>query len=92
MLVVRVELWPGGERIFARQIAQMRIGNISNLAPVSTYRIQASNSAAPRLGIRAFVAEGMTIEHCRRDAVWVLLAKSSARVAQAWEEATAKDS
>jgi hypothetical protein len=92
MLVVRVELWPAGEQIFSRQIAQMRISNISDLAPVSTYRIHASSSAASRLGIRAFVAEGMTIDHRRRDPLWVLLAKSSARVVQAWEEANAEDS
>ena len=92
MLVVRVELWPGGELIFSRQIAQMRIGNFSDLAAVSTYRIHASSTAAPRLGIRAFVAEGMTVEHRRRDPLWVLLAKSTARVVQAWEEANAKDS
>jgi hypothetical protein len=40
MLVVKVEIWPGGDESQAYQVGAMEIGNISGLAPVSDYEVR----------------------------------------------------
>ncbi|WGD53224.1 hypothetical protein QA641_04670 [Bradyrhizobium sp. CB1650] len=47
MLVVTVELWPGGSAWMRGCIASMRIENISNLAPVSDYLVEAVEEFNP---------------------------------------------
>lgn len=37
MLVVKVEVWPGGDESRAREIERLYAGNISSLADVSDY-------------------------------------------------------
>lgn len=37
MLVVRLEVWPGGDGRMARVIDELRIGNVTELASVSDY-------------------------------------------------------
>ena len=37
MLVVRVELWPGGDAKRARELGRLALANVSGLAPVSDY-------------------------------------------------------
>lgn len=39
MLVVKVEVWPGGDVRRAKKIHTIHIGNVSNLAPVSDYEV-----------------------------------------------------
>jgi hypothetical protein len=42
MIVVKVYLWPGGDRTRERELASAEIANISDLAPASTYAVLAA--------------------------------------------------
>lgn len=41
MIVVKVELWPGGNEATAREIHRLGIANVSNLREVSSYLVVA---------------------------------------------------
>ena len=41
MIVVKVELWPGGDEATAREIHRLGIANVSNLREVSSYLVVA---------------------------------------------------
>jgi hypothetical protein len=41
MLVVKIELWPGDYKEGKRLLADARIGNVSNLADVGDYTVEA---------------------------------------------------
>lgn len=41
MIVVKVELWPGGDGATAREIHRLAIANVSNLREVSSYLVVA---------------------------------------------------
>jgi hypothetical protein len=47
MLVVKVELVPGGFEPMRRTVASMRIWNLSDLADVSDYRVEGTERANP---------------------------------------------
>ncbi|MEI9923444.1 MAG: hypothetical protein WDN50_07890 [Bradyrhizobium sp.] len=53
MLKVTIEIFPGGARQFRRTIASMSIGNITDLANVSDYRVDALESANHLTGAKA---------------------------------------
>jgi hypothetical protein len=78
MLVIRVELWPGGDERFKTVLARAGIGNISNLADVSDYEIVASEGANPLTGTPAWKGRGLLHQHDRRQSVWALVAKAAA--------------
>jgi hypothetical protein len=82
MLRVTVELVPGGAAAFRRTIGLMTIGNISDLADVSDYRVSVTEAANPLIGtppqVRNFVVHG----HWRRQSVWKLLARAIADMEQ----------
>lgn len=52
MLVIKIELWPGGEEQYKTVIARAGIGNLSALADVSDYEVVASESASRSRGRR----------------------------------------
>jgi len=81
MLVVTVELWPGGSSALRRPIGTMHIGNISDLADLSDYRIIAMETANPLTGTPPGIAKFSVLAHARRQRVWAL-------VQRACEEAT----
>jgi len=90
MLVVTVDLVPGGFEPMRRTIASMRIANISDLAEVSDYLVEASETSnplagTPSLNIRCFVRG-----HARARSVWALLAKASEEIANT-DPATSSD-
>ena len=39
MVVVKLEIWPGGDELKMREIGRAHIANISNLADVSDYSV-----------------------------------------------------
>lgn len=41
MIVVKVELWPGGDEATAREIHRIGIANVSNLREISSYLVVA---------------------------------------------------
>lgn len=75
MLVVRVEIWPGGYELGKREIAKMEVGNISDLADTSDYIARLEEYGNERLGIPKSKATVQVTGHARRSTVWSLIRK-----------------
>ncbi|GAB9109877.1 hypothetical protein [Bradyrhizobium diazoefficiens] len=73
MLLVTIEVHPAGIRALRRTVGTLRIGNESDLADISDYRVHAMQSANPLTGEKAVAAEFMVLAHDRRQQVWPLL-------------------
>jgi hypothetical protein len=82
MLKVTIELLPGGFSPM-RTIGSMRISNMSNLADVSDYTVEAMESANPPTGDPPRNAACLMLAHDRRQSVWSLLAKASEEIMKA---------
>jgi hypothetical protein len=76
MLIVNIEILPGGSAEMRRTIASMRISNLSSLADISDYRVQANESANPIAGVPPGYAECVVLRHDRRQSVWILLQRA----------------
>ncbi|MET4218715.1 hypothetical protein ABIB00_003933 [Bradyrhizobium sp. LB14.3] len=76
MLVVTVELWPGGSSRLRRPIGTMHIGNQSDLADVSDYWVIAMATANPLTGEPAGIAQFPVLAHPRRQRVWALIQRA----------------
>jgi hypothetical protein len=77
MLRVTIDLVPSGYEPLRRTIATMIIGNMSDLADVSNYRIEVIE-AENKLTLqppRSCVCE--VLEHDRRQSVWALIEKAA---------------
>jgi hypothetical protein len=83
MLIVTVDLVPGGYESHRRSIGSMRISNLSELADRLDYRIEAMESANPLTGTEPRKAECMVLAHDRRQSVWALLARASEEIVKA---------
>jgi hypothetical protein len=77
MLVIKVELWPGGYEGMKRTLAKAHIGNVSNLADVSNYVVSVSEGPNPIAGAPAWSARGRIDGHDRQQSVWALVAKTA---------------
>jgi hypothetical protein len=77
MLLITVELVPGGFAPMRRTIASMRISNLSDLAPISDYRVQATEAPNPLTGTPACNVDCIVRGHNRAQSVWALLARAS---------------
>ena len=77
MLRVLVELVPGGYAPLRRTIATMNIGNVTDLADVSDYKIDAIEAANPLAGTRPRSGTCVVSGHDRRQSVWALIAKAA---------------
>jgi hypothetical protein len=87
MLVIKVELWPGGDERYKTVLARAGIGNISNLADVSDYEVLASEGKNPLTGTPAWKGRGLLHMHDRRQSVWALVAKAATWAAAEAEKA-----
>jgi hypothetical protein len=87
MIVVTVELLPGGSAEMRRTIASMHISNMSSLADISDYRIQVKESGNPIAGAPPGYAECLVLRHDRRQSVLVLLLRACEEIMKAdWVE------
>lgn len=67
MLVVAVEIWPGGDRSRKVRIAEATAANVSELSEVSDYKCRVTATGCADLGIEP-IAENFKIEdHHRAD-------------------------
>jgi hypothetical protein len=80
MLVITVDLVPGGYAPMRRTIAAMNISNISHLAEISDYRIEASETSNPLAGTPPRTVRCVICGHARAQSVWALLAKASEEI------------
>lgn len=73
MLIVKVELWPGGRSALKRPLGTLHIGNKSQLADLSDYHVIAMELANKLTGDPPGIAEFDVLAHPRRQRVWALL-------------------
>ncbi len=83
MLVITVDIVPGGYEPHRRTIGSMRIANISKLADVSAYAVEVIEGANPLTGAKRRNAACTVLAHDRRQSVWALLAKASEEIIKA---------
>jgi hypothetical protein len=69
MLVVTVELLPGGAEFLRRSIATTRISNEGDLPDMSTYRVTAMEPTRRLTGSPADIAHMRFADHSRRQRV-----------------------
>jgi hypothetical protein len=70
MLVVKIELWPGGAADRAREIGRLGIANVSDLAEVSDYVAVLQDDSGHESSV--FLSG-----HRRREGFWGLLARAA---------------
>ncbi|OKO86816.1 hypothetical protein [Bradyrhizobium sp. AS23.2] len=80
MLVVTIDLVPGGFEPMRRTIASMRIANISDLADISDYRVETVETSNPLIGTPERTAQCVIQGHARAQSVWALLARASEEI------------
>jgi hypothetical protein len=83
MLRITVDLVPGGFEPLSRKIATMQIANLSDLADLSDYAIEATEGPNPLTKTGARRAHGNVLAHERRQSVWALIAKAADEIRQA---------
>lgn len=83
MLVVTAELVPSGFEPMRRAIASMRISNLSDLADVSDYQVEAMEGANPLTGDPPRRAECIVSAHARKQSVWALLQRACEEITKA---------
>lgn len=74
MLVLKVELWPDGEKVGRRTIGAVEIGNLSDLAPVSDYVVRVMTGAESWEGVRG--REAFVYGHDRSRSIWELIRRA----------------
>jgi hypothetical protein len=83
LLAITIDLVPGGYAPMRRTIASMSIVNISDLAEVSDYRIEAFEARNPLTGSPPCSSCCVVRAHSRAQSVWALLAKASEAIMKA---------
>jgi len=78
MLLVRCELLPGGDPSRRRVIGTLQIANITDLAPTSSYWVEAEEAANYLAGTKARVASVQIDGHLRSQSIWTLLHRATA--------------
>ena len=74
MLVIRAEVWPGGDYRRARVIGMMTAANISNLADISDYAFEISEHTS-MIVPRTLNVTGTVEGHNRKQTLWALVRK-----------------
>jgi hypothetical protein len=75
MLRVTVEIWPGGDKTRARALAIANVANLSDLADVSDYVMDANEGYNPITNAAPWSQRGHIFQHDRKASVWALIAK-----------------
>lgn len=83
MIIVTVELMPGGYAPRRRTIASMRIANVSECADISDYSINLLEAANPLAGSPPRNGSCEVLAHDRRQTVWSLIAKAASAALEA---------
>lgn len=71
MLVVKIELWPGGDPAYAEEIGCMALANVSDLSSTSDYLVVAADDSGTQV-------EHIINGHRREHGFWPLLAAAAA--------------
>ena len=84
MIVVTIQIHPGGDASRAFPIGFMTIANVSGLAPTSSYDCKVQTTGCADLGIEPYEAHFAVHGHSRRDGVLKLLYRVLWRVRNGW--------
>lgn len=76
MLVVKIEIWPYGDKKKKRKLYELKIANISNNPDVADYMIDVNNGDGLNL-LRDWVNK-----HVRSDGLFVLMKKVFTKIAK----------
>lgn len=83
MLTITIDLVPGGYAPMRRTIASMSISNVSDLAEVSDYRVEAMEARNPPTGSAPRSSCCVVSNHNRAQSIWALLARASEAIMKA---------
>ncbi len=83
MLVITIDILPGGDPQRRKTIASMRIDNISDLADISDYVVQGLEEVDTLTGSHLRSARTFVRGHDRLQQVWPLIAKAADALARA---------
>jgi hypothetical protein len=83
MLIITVELASGEFSPIRRTTASMRISNLSDLADVSDYLVEATELSNPLTGDLPRRAECIVPAHARKQSVWALLQRACEEITKA---------
>jgi len=75
MMVVRIEIWPGGDEQAAFEIGRMDVANVGAVADVGAYAASVTQRATPTIGVPSFVRSVTVASHPRGDGPWALVAR-----------------
>jgi hypothetical protein len=87
VIVVTIQVHPGGDASRAFAIGVMTIANISGLAPNSSYDCRVATTGDAELGLAPYEARFTVHGHHRRDGVLKLLYRVLWRVRNGWSAA-----
>lgn len=73
MLIVRAEIWPGGDPAGGFEIGSMEVANESLALGVSSYSVNIQQTAHAGIGIEPLLLDLTVSGHRRSDGVWALV-------------------
>jgi hypothetical protein len=76
MLVITIDLVPGGYESYHHIIGSMRIANLSNLGNTSDYSVEVMEAANHLTGDPSWNGKCVVLAHDRRQSVWALMARA----------------
>lgn len=86
MVLVTLELIPGGISSMRRSIGTVQIANVSEFEDFASYSVLVMEAANPLTGTPARTAQVILVGHDRRQSVWRLLEAVAAELEAAdWE-------
>jgi hypothetical protein len=77
MILITIDLVPGGFQPMRRTIGSMRIANVSDLADISDYAVDVLEAANKLAGTNPRSGSCRVEGHDRRQSIWALIAKSA---------------
>jgi hypothetical protein len=83
MILITVELVPGGLTPMRRCIGSMRIANVSDLADISDYNVEFLQAANPLAGTNPCNGSCRVEGHDRRQSIWAPIARAAEAAMQA---------
>jgi hypothetical protein len=76
MLIITIDLVPGGYEFYCETIGSMRIANLSNLGDTCDYSVEVTEAANDLTGDPSWNGKCVVLAHDRRQSVWALMARA----------------
>ncbi len=76
MLIITIDIVPGGHESYCRNFGSMRIANLSNFGDTCDYAVEVMEAANPLTGDPPWNGKCIVLAHDRRQSVWALIARA----------------